>query len=157
MAKPSVIYKDFRGNDVRIRENGTREVSISFIGDPGKTEQSHAPLCSIEYILNQYVGSNEPLALTEQQFMDYTALPDYHDCLNITREVEFLFNKLDAPIREQYKHDPGLFMAALEDPTQRDQLIALGVLKSPVKGVIGDTPTDGGIPPEKKTETPKGV
>jgi hypothetical protein len=142
-----VVVRDHSGHDVWIRPNGTREVQLSFVGDPGKTEQSHKDICEISYILGQHAKAGLKPALMPHDVLDLTALPDYQTCLNSVLKIDDLFDTLSVDIKSEFDHDPARLMAALRDPSQEGRLVELGVLNARVK------PTEG-IPPVDEGKTP---
>lgn len=134
MAKNSnhlTSWVESSGHIVTKRDNGTLDVSLSFEGDPGKTEQSHKDSTDISYLLNNYVQSGEQPKIPEQVFQDFSDLPDYQTCLNIVKDIDHLFNSLPIEVKSAYDQNPALFMQAVEDPAQRERLVALGVFNAP--------------------------
>lgn len=120
-------YKDSTGNVWSKREDGSLSVSLSFLGDDGLTEQSHSKSCDISYLVESYKRRGLPFVITDDVFKDFTELPDYQTALNTVREIDSLFMRFDAKIREEFGHDPSKLMSAIEDPGQRDRLIELGI------------------------------
>lgn len=129
-------YKDHGGNDVYIRSNGTRSVTLSFIGDPGLTVQSHKESCDIGYIVDSHLRLGGVPPMPESAFNDFSEMPDYQTALNTVMAIDELFSNLPIKIKSHFDNNPAALMAAVEDPSQRDTLIELGVF----------TPKDGPSP-----------
>lgn len=132
-------YRDASGHDVEIRPDGTRKVTLSFEGDPGLTEQHPAGQLSIEYLLAKHCAGGQTLTIPESEFMDLTNIPDYQTCLMAVQNINTLFHSLPLKVRSAFGEDPSLFMDAVEDPSQRDRLIELGVFK-PMDGALKGNP-----------------
>lgn len=118
-------------------------------GDELMTKQSFKAECDIHNIIRQYsktgvithVQANRPI---------YTDLPDpldYQTALNIQIEADQAFAGLPAVIRAEYGNDPGQFLAALHDPSQRDRLTEIGVFTPKAVQAVPDAvrppPTSG--------------
>lgn len=150
MSKKNIdSWIDHAGNVCTRRPDGSLDVSLSFKGDPGLTEQSHKELCDIEYIINRHIGAGNTLVVppeAREVFQDFTMIPDYQECLNIVDSIDQTFATLPAKVRGAFDHRPALLMDALNDPTQWDRLVSLGILEAK-KPVQGDSSTDGSIPP----------
>lgn len=138
-------YKEASGNIVEIYSNGRRRVYLDFVGDPGCTEQSHKDACDLTYILGQHLKLGGIPPMPESQFNDLTTIPDYQSCLNAVNQIDDLFDTLPLKARQAYDYDPAKFMAAVYDPSQRDNLITLGVFK-PMDGSAAGEPAVGSEP-----------
>lgn len=120
-------YIEASGHTVTKRPNGTLDVSLSFVNDPGRTEQSHANACDISYILAQHVRAGVSPQVPEGVFNDLTQIVDYQTALNVVDSIHSIFESLPLKVRVAYDHNPSLFMQAVEDPSERDKLVELGV------------------------------
>ena len=122
-------YVESSGMLVQIRSNGTRKVSLSFVNDPGLTEQSHGDQTSIQFILDQYIRAGQKVVMPESEFQNLLDIPSYQDALNVVHTIEDTFMNLPLKVREAYGHDPKLFMSAIENPEERTKLEGLGILE----------------------------
>lgn len=134
-------YIDLSGHHVSYRESdGARLVQLVDF-DPSRTEQAHKDECDLNFIVNQHVRSGQPIQIPESVFQDFSNLPDYHTAVNTVRGIDNLFKELPIAVKLAFDHNPELFMAAVEDPSRRDDLVALGVFKAkdgPISPVIPD-------------------
>lgn len=130
MSKGNLIYKDHGGNDVLIRPNGSRRVSLSFEDDPGLTVQSHKDGCDISNILQSHLRLGGIPPMPESAFVDYTEMPDYQTALNTVMAIDDLFDNMPINVKLHFDQNPAALMAALNDPLQTDSLIELGVLQA---------------------------
>ncbi|QXP08451.1 MAG: internal scaffolding protein [Arizlama microvirus] len=120
-------YRDQSGHDVIIRANGSRRVSLSFENDPGLTVQNHKDSCDITNILAGHIRMGDMPPMPESVFTDLTNMPDYQTCLNTVMAIDDIFDNLPPKVKIAFEQNPAALMAAVEDPTQRDRLIELGV------------------------------
>lgn len=77
--------------------------------------------------------------------MDSTNLPDYQEALQTVITAENAFYALPAEMRKKFDNDPGVMIKYLEDDTNNEEAIKLG-LKIPK-----ETPTDTQILNELQT------
>lgn len=145
--KPGTTYVDFRGHLVVVRDDGSRFVSMDFLNDPGKTEQEHAPLCSLEYIISRYIDSDIPIQLQETEYQDFTDMPSYQDVMNSKLRIDNLWAGMPIPVKTAFNNDVAAFMNALQDPSMKDKLIDLGVLNrsTPQSGAASDGQEEKGL------------
>lgn len=95
------------------------------------TKQSHKDECDIHNILRQYqrtgiiqhINSQSPL------FTDLPSNIDYQDAMNTLIQAQETFAALPSSVRDSFKNDPGVFLAAFTDPAQHDKLRELGLLR----------------------------
>lgn len=60
---------------------------------------------------------------------DFIGAPDYETALQISNKAKEQFNLLSAPLRARFDHDPGKFLAFVNDPKNGDELITMGLRK----------------------------
>lgn len=103
--------------------------AISFEDDPGLTEQSHRDSCDINRIMANYekTGLVPVNSSAVPRHGDFTYAGDYHEAMNMLIAAQDSFMDLPAHVRKEYDNDPARFLDALEDPTEKAKLVALGV------------------------------
>lgn len=129
------MWQEASGHYVEFLSNGKRRVYLDFSDCPILTEQSHKESCDIRNILSQHLRLNSMPPMPEAVFTDLSDLPDYQTCLNTVMSIDSIFQSLPSGVRTAFNGDPAALMAAVEDPAQRDKLVALGVFK-PSEGVV---------------------
>lgn len=67
---------------------------------------------------------------------DFAGAPDFHTSMNLVRQAQEEFLRVPAEVRARFANDPGLFLAAFEDPSRRAELESLGLVVS--KSPSGD-------------------
>jgi len=97
------------------------------------TKQSHKAECDINTILKQFsqTGIIEHINSQQPQYLDLPENIDFQTSLQIISEAESAFASLPAKVRDFYQNDPGQFLAAFSDPTQREHLVELGIIQPP--------------------------
>lgn len=127
------VCVDSSGNIVEFFSSGRRRVSIDFSDSPSLTEQSHKDSCNIDYLVAHHLRMGGIPPMPETQFVDLTQSLGYQDALNKVLQIDSLFESLPLAARDAYGHDPIKFMAAVEDPAERDRMIQLGIFKPKVE------------------------
>lgn len=118
------------------------------ITGPSMTKQSHKAECDINNILKQYQKTGILQHITQQQPI-YTDLPDntdYQQSLEILQKADDTFSTLPSVVRAHFHNDPGEFLAAFHDPSQRSQLEEWGL--------INKAPPPRPPDPQMKDESP---
>lgn len=107
-------------------------VSIEF-PEETRTKQALKDECDINLIMAKHrqTGLITHLEKRQPQFGDFSESVDYQAAVNMVMAAEQAFLDLPAAVRKHYDNDPGAFMAACEDPEQREQLLKLGLIEAP--------------------------
>lgn len=110
--------------------------------DDTKTVQEAAAECDINVIVRRAaqtgVANVHPVEYGE---MDEST---YQECLAKINDAKERFESLPSDIRLRFGNDPARLLAAIDDPSQTDELIKLGLLtrsETPVEPVSAPAPT----------------
>lgn len=95
------------------------------------TKQECKDECDIHNILRQYqrTGIMAHIAANQPRFEDLPELDDFQSALNLVMDAEDRFALLPSQVRDRFENDPGQFLAAFQDPSMRDELRSLGLLR----------------------------
>lgn len=105
----------------------TRVVQV--FTEPSLTKQAPAQETDINYIVNRYLKVGQmPMPESEPQF-GYVPSIDLQEAFEMVMNAEQGFADLPAKVRAAYQNDPLMLLQAMEDPSQRETLEGLGVLK----------------------------
>lgn len=105
---------------------------IDFDPAEGRTQQEFAEEADINTIVRRFGLTGElPENVRIPQSGDFTGVTDYHSALNLIREADEGFMELPAELRARFEHDPGRLMAFLEDASNKDEAIKLGLVNKP--------------------------
>lgn len=96
------------------------------------TEQHHKDDCDINCVLRRLTGDDY---LTRSPGPEvYGEMPeelDYHLAFNKVQAVQAAFDELGPVVRERFKNRPAALLAFLDDPSNLDEGIELGLLVRP--------------------------
>lgn len=95
------------------------------------TKQSHKAECDIHNILGQYrrTGIITHVQAARPTYADLPDGLDFQASMNLILQAQETFAALPAKVRDHFKNDPGVFLAAFQDPAQDDVLRSFGLLK----------------------------
>lgn len=102
-------------------------------GDELITKQSMKDETDINNILKQYkrTGIIAHINSAEPTYTDLPDNVDYQNALHMQMEADSAFATLPSVVRAYFQNDPGQLLAALNDPSQRDKLMELGIIRKP--------------------------
>lgn len=124
--------------------------------DKPLTQQSAKDECDINIIIERMKrGLDLPTVDPRPpKYGDFTQIPtDLRDCLAEVKMANDLFMTLDAKVRFRFENNPVLLLDFLNDPKNRDEAIALGLVEPPkAPNTVSDTP-----PVETKAPTAGGA
>jgi len=97
--------------------------------DPSLAQQHYKDESDINNILRQFnVTGLLPQAPLSPRYGDFSGITDYHSALNAVIAAEDGFMALPADLRAKFNNDPELLINFLDDPKNKDQAIALGLV-----------------------------
>lgn len=100
--------------------------------DESRTIQSAAEECDINTIVRRFGLTGQlPENLNMPQSGDFQNVPDFHGAMQIVRQAEEEFARVPAHIRARFVNDPQRLMSFLEDESNRDEAVKLGLVKPP--------------------------
>lgn len=118
---------------------------IDFSKDPGLTVQGSRDECDINTIMKRWekTGEFSHYKASQPMYGDFSMAVDYHTALNLVDAAHESFMALPARIRDRFENDPANLLAFLDNPENRDEALALGLLEyeGPVALL---SPPDGG-------------
>lgn len=111
------------------------------------TEQSHKDSCNINSIIKKFDknGLITHVSKIEAKYGDLTGL-DFQSANNLVIKAMNDFMELPSKIRNRFKNSPEMFIEFMDNPDNRDEAIALGLIR-------GDwTPETDGLGEHIKSE-----
>lgn len=134
------------GKEVIRKTNGRVRVLIH-TGE-GMTEQAHKKECDMNYILKEYAKTGIVRhAKTHEGRYDDVSVADFQAAMFIVKEAQNMFDTLPSELRQRFK-GPEQFLEFVNNPTNRDEMIKLGMIVGN-DGLKGD-----GTPSGAPTEAP---
>jgi phage internal scaffolding protein len=91
--------------------------------------QSAEEESNINTIVRRFGLSGElPNNLRMPQSGDFTNVPDFHTAMNLVRQAQEEFVRVPAEIRARFNNDPARFMSFLDDESNYDEALKLGLV-----------------------------
>ena len=124
-----------RDSDIHIENRPSssfspRRVSQSFDGVESLTVKSDMPMTSIRELLRRGSVPENP---NEMTYGDFTDVVDYETVLQRVITAQESFDSLPAKVRDRFKNDPANLIEFLNDESNRDEAIKLGLINPPEK------------------------
>jgi len=111
--------------------------------DPTLAKQEFASDCDFNVVMGRFqkTGVVENINSTAPQYVDVSDLVDYQAALGIVAEARDSFSALPSSVRERFGNNPAALIEFLNDASNRDEALSLGLLKvggaeSPPKGSV---------------------
>lgn len=104
--------------------------------DPADTvvQQQFADECDINTIVRRFGLTGElPNGVAMPLSGDFTSATDFQTSMNLIRQAQESFLELPADVRERFNNNPARVISFLEDPSNRDEAIKLGIVSKPVE------------------------
>lgn len=147
-----MVSKQWRNQYDTVQDQLYGELAKTVNNDISLTEQAHAPDADLNVMIkrmNVKDGATLPAAasVTDPKYYgDFDTETDLRTALETTRTAQEHFNQLPADIRNKFNNDPAALWAFVNDATNDEESIKLGLLKrltpqpEPKPEPITDTP-----------------
>lgn len=105
-----------------------------FDDTPSLTQQNFQNECDINTIMARWekTGDLSHVRNDGGKFGDFSDIGDYQSALNTVILAQESFMALDASIRARFGNDPADFVSFVQDPSNADALVELGLATRPV-------------------------
>ncbi len=122
------------------------------------TEQSHKNQCDVNRIIEKYDKSGiiTHVSKFEGKFGDTTGA-DFQSMQQTVANARNMFNELPADIRSRFENDPTNLLTFMEDESNRDEAIKLGLINpqwTPETDGLGEHVKEGENEPIKPNDPP---
>jgi len=99
----------------------------------GRTKQQFKDECDVNLLMARYLktGILDGSDPSSARYMDVSAPFSFHEAMNFVAEAQGQFYDLPATIRTRFGNDPGELLAFLDNPYNRQEAIALGLVRDP--------------------------
>lgn len=106
------------------------KVSLSFPADEGRTKQSFKDECDINNIMARFQKTGVIAFANKFQarYGDVTGV-DFANAMRVVADARTMFAELPARVRERFANDPARFLEFVQNPANKDEARALGLLK----------------------------
>jgi len=96
--------------------------------DPSLTQQQFKEDSDINTIVDRFMKSGVlPNPVNMPQYVDYEGIFDFQSAMNVVRQADESFMRLDAKIRARFNNSPQEFLEFFGNPDNVDEAIRLGL------------------------------
>ena len=96
--------------------------------DESLTQQSFAHETDINTIVDRFMKSGVlPTPSSMPQYADYDGVFDFQSAMNVVRQADENFMRLDARVRSRFGNSPQKFLEFFADPANADEAVRLGL------------------------------
>lgn len=130
---------------------------LHFPPTEGRTKQSHKDECDINRIMARSMlngGVIDFVNKYEMQYADVTAV-DYQEAMNQVALAQSMFHDLPSQIRNRFENRPELFLDFVQNPANKAEAHALGLLRPDYDPNPPAQPDPVRAPSQAKSEAPK--
>lgn len=110
------------------------------------TKQCFKEECDINNLVNRYMETGilgDPFDTRKPVFDDFSSVPDFHESQGIVAKAYEQFNSLSAEVRDRFGNDPVQLLEFLDNPTNRDEAVSLGLIFSDPDRKVSHSPPLG--------------
>lgn len=115
--------------------------------DPSLTQQQFKEEADINTIVDRFLKSGVlPNPVNMPQYVDYEGVFDFQSAMNVVRQADENFMRLDSKVRSRFNNSPQEFLEFFANPDNAEEAIRLGLAIPPqapsvAKATDGDTPS----------------
>lgn len=122
---------------------------------PSRTKQQFKEECDINNIISRFLktGVLNFTSKNAPRYGDVTAI-EYQDAMLKVAQARTLFAELPAAIRSRFDNEPAQFLAFVQDEKNRDEALAMGLLKSEATRVSAEATPLAPTPTATSTAAP---
>lgn len=112
------------------RKDGSTDVA-TLNEEPSMTQQQFKEECDINNIMRKYEQTGQITHINRKQgvYADLSNIKDYQEMLHTIHHAEEAFNTLPAEVRYKFRNDPTKLIAFLQDTSNREEAIKLGLIE----------------------------
>lgn len=102
--------------------------------DPSLTQQQFAEESDINFIVDRFMKTGHiPTPASMPQYADYDGIFDFQSAMNVVRQADENFMRMDAKVRARFHNSPQEFLEFFADPANADEAVRLGLAVPPAK------------------------
>lgn len=110
--------------------------------EPSMTKQSFKDECDINVLMARY-GEADLIPFVKQfepSYGDASAI-DFQEAMNVVVSAQDMFDQMPAKLRERFNNSPANFLGFVEDPSNFDEGVKLGLFKAPESSGAASQPS----------------
>lgn len=100
----------------------------------GRTKQQFKDECDVNLLMSRYMRTGilgDGLEPPPSRYMDVSSSYDFQEAMNFIADAQGQFYELPATIRARFNNDPGELLSFLDNPYNKQEGIALGLIRDP--------------------------
>lgn len=107
---------------------------VDFTETVSLTQQQFAEDADINTIVRRFglIGTL-PESWSSPQSGDFSGISDFHEALNLVTSAQQSFMEVPAELRARFNNDPGRLLNFLDDDSNKEEAIKLGLVNKPVE------------------------
>lgn len=118
------------------------ESALSSFG-PSLTQQQFAAESDINNIVDLFMKTGHlPDPVSMPQYVDYEGVFDFQSAMNVVRQADENFMRMDAKVRARFHNSPQEFLEFFANPANQDEAIRLGLAVPSTDKPLGVSPTN---------------
>jgi phage internal scaffolding protein len=99
--------------------------------DASLTQQQFKEESDINNIVDRFMKTGHlPDPVSMPQYVDYEGVFDFQSAMNVVRQADENFMRMDAKVRARFHNSPQEFLEFFADPNNRDEAVRLGLAVS---------------------------
>lgn len=96
--------------------------------DASLTQQQFKEESDINNIVDRFMKTGHlPDPVSMPQYVDYEGVFDFQSAMNVVRQADENFMRMDAKVRARFHNSPQEFLEFFADPNNRDEAVRLGL------------------------------
>lgn len=96
--------------------------------DPSLTQQQFADEADINNIVDRFMKTGHlPSPVSMPQYIDYEGVFDFQSAMNVVRQADENFMRMDAKVRARFHNSPQEFLEFFANPDNADEAVRLGL------------------------------
>lgn len=100
--------------------------------DASLTQQQFKEESDINNIVDRFMKTGHlPDPVSMPQYVDYEGVFDFQSAMNVVRQADENFMRMDAKVRARFHNSPQEFLEFFADPNNRDEAVRLGLAVAP--------------------------
>lgn len=117
---------------IEVRSNGTKRVS-TINNEVSRTDQSYKDDCDVNKIIARAMktGQISHLSKYRGQYADVSQITDLQGAMEAVQKANEAFMTIPAQLRKRFGNDPQEFIKYLQDPSNIEESIQLGLRERP--------------------------
>ena len=96
--------------------------------DPSLTQQQFRDESDINNIVDRFMKTGHlPDPVSMPQYVDYEGVFDFQSAMNVVRQADENFMRMDAKVRSRFHNSPQEFLEFFANPENQDEAVRLGL------------------------------